>query len=99
MSFADEHVHKHRREHVFADGVMLGNVLDAIAVAGAAENYTLAEQLSVQYALNVCCRCARHCAVKDRVPLLNYRINSWGSICAVCSLEFQAAGRRPHGEL
>ena len=92
-SFADQRVHKHCHSFIFPDGVKLGDVLDAMVAAGIAENYALANQLQVQYALDVCVRCARRAG--ERKPLVNFGImSSWGSICSVCELEFAAMGRR-----
>jgi hypothetical protein len=93
FAFADQRVHLHRRDFVFPDGVKLGNVLDAIAAVGAVENYPLANQLQIKYALDVCVRCAAPRA--NRRPLIEYGITtSWGSICNICELEFLAMGRR-----
>lgn len=103
-AFADQRVHGHRREHVFPDGVVLGDVLDAIAAAGLVGNYLLANQLSVQYALDVCVRCAcrfrRFLDLKtdgageeSRTPLSDLGImSSWGSVCSLCKLTLLAHG-------
>jgi len=91
-TFADQRVHRHRHDFVFPDGVKLGDVLDAMVAAGLAENYALANQLQVRYALDVCVRCAR--LASERKALMHFGItSSWGSICSVCELEFAAVGR------
>lgn len=93
-AFADQRVHGHRREHVFPDGVVLGDALDAIHAAGMIGNYLLANQLSVLYVLDVCCRCARRFIVQDshdRTPLTALGIwTSWGSVCSLCKLALLA---------
>lgn len=103
-AFADQRVHKHNRAYVFPDGVVLGDALDAIAAAGLAANYALANQLSVTYALDVCVRCARRfidlaidkATEKDpdaRTPLSDLGImTSWGSVCSLCKLTLLAHG-------
>jgi len=100
-AFADQRVHQHRRDHVFPDGVVLGDVLDAIAAAGVVGDYRLAQQLSVQYALDVCVRCARHFIDIEhrtgenntRTPLSDIGItSSWGSVCSLCKLTLLAYG-------
>ena len=103
VAFADQRVHGHRREYVFPDGVMLGDVLDAIAAAGAVGNYVLAQQLSVQYALDVCVRCARKFldlktqggGEEPRTALSDLGImTSWGSVCPLCKLTLLAYRNR-----
>lgn len=95
-------VHQHRRDFVFPDGVKLGNALDAIAAAGAAENYVLAGQLKIQYALDVCTRCAFRLApttvLGERPHLSEFGIDAFGAICGKCALELIASGkhRRNH---
>lgn len=100
-AFADQRVHGHRREHVFPDGVVLGDALDAIAAAGLAGNYLLANQLSIQYALDVCVRCARKFldlktqggGEEPRTHLSDLGImSSWGSVCPLCKLTLLATG-------
>jgi len=107
-AFADQRVHQHRREYVFPDGVVLGDALDAIAAAGLAGNYLLAQQLSVTYALDVCVRCAKRFVdasrlfdntvdirheSKERTPLFEIGImSSWGSVCSLCKLQILAYG-------
>lgn len=101
VAFADQRVHGHRRDHVFSDGVVLGDALDAIAAAGLVGNYGLANQLCVQYALDVCVRCAkRYIEVgpdeegnATRTPLSEIGIlTSWGSVCRLCKLALLAYG-------
>jgi hypothetical protein len=89
-------VHQHRRDFVFPDGVVLGDAIDAIHAAGTAENYVLAGQLKIQYALDVCTRCACiHQSPKgSRVELPEYGIDAFGTICHLCELEFLAMGRQ-----
>ena len=98
-AFADQRVHGHRREHVYPDGVVLGDAIDAIAAAGLAGNYLLANQLSVLYALDVCVRCARRFldlktqggGEEPRTPLSDLGImSSWGSVCPLCKLTLLA---------
>lgn len=88
-------VHQHRRDFVFPDGVVLGDAIDAIHAAGTAENYVLAGQLKIQYALDVCTRCGGfHQLVKNRATLSEYGIDAFGTICHLCELHMIASGRR-----
>lgn len=91
----DQRWHRHRRDYVFPDGVKLGDVIDAIAAAGLAENYTLANELKIRYAVDVCTRCAHryHGTSEQRTSLMQLGINAWGMICSRCELEFIAMGR------
>lgn len=96
---ADAREHQHRREYVFPDGVHLGTVIDAIAAAGLAENYVLANELKIRYAIDVCTRCARRHVRTGEPPhaiaaLSEYGIDAWGTICAVCELDLLATGRQ-----
>jgi len=88
---------------MFPDGVVLGDVVDAIAAAGIIGNYLLAHQLSVQYALDVCVRCARQFIdhptngvrydAAPRTALSDLGImSSWGSVCPLCKLTLLATG-------
>jgi hypothetical protein len=68
------------REHVFPDGVKLGDVLDAISAAGAAEHYAFANDLRVKYTLNVCCGCGT--ALLDPEDAVEW---VWVAFCDTCS--------------
>ncbi len=101
VAFADQRVHGHRREHVFPDGVVLGDALDAIAAAGLVGNYQLANQFSIKYALDVCVRCARRFldlktqggGEEPRTSLSDLGImTSWGSVCPLCKLTLLTTG-------
>lgn len=93
--FASERLHNRDPDYVFPDGVVLKNVVDAIAAAGMASNYVLANQLKIQYAIDVCTRCAQWNSGQydKQATLQQFGIDAWGSICAHCTLEFLAAGR------
>jgi hypothetical protein len=87
-------VHRHQRDYVFPDGITVGDVIDAIAAAGLAGNYVLANQLKIQYALDVCTRCGQqhNDAYDNRATLMQFGFDAFGTVCARCTLAFLAAG-------